>query len=82
VKQSRILKKTHEIKKIAQDMKEELNEDMENLRKRTEQNPGNKKFLNQIKNTVESYSSRLEQVEGRISGLEDKTDIKEKQINS
>jgi hypothetical protein len=63
-------------------MKEELNEDMENLRKRTEQNPGNKKFLNQIKNTVESYSNILEQVEGRISGLEDKTDIKEKQINS
>jgi hypothetical protein len=37
-----------------------------------------KRPLTQIKNTVESHSSRLEQVEDRISGLEDKTDIKEK----
>jgi hypothetical protein len=34
--------------------------------------------LNQINNTVERHSSRLEQVVDRISGLENKTDIKEK----
>jgi ribosomal protein S13 len=35
--------------------------------------------LNQIKNTAESHRCRLEQVEGKISGLKDKTDIKKKQ---
>jgi chromosome segregation ATPase len=34
--------------------------------------------LNQVKNTVEDHSSKLEQVEDRISGLKDKIDIKEK----
>jgi peptidoglycan hydrolase CwlO-like protein len=34
--------------------------------------------LNQIKNTVESHSSRLEQVEDRISVLKDKINTKEK----
>jgi hypothetical protein len=33
--------------------------------------------LNEIKNTEENHSSRLEQMEDRISGLEDKQDIKE-----
>jgi ABC-type hemin transport system substrate-binding protein len=37
-----------------------------------------KNTLNQIKNTTESHSGRLDQVEDRISGLEDKIDIKEK----
>jgi chaperonin cofactor prefoldin len=37
-----------------------------------------KSSLSQIKNIVESHSSRLEQVEDRISGLEDKINIKEK----
>jgi chromosome segregation ATPase len=37
-----------------------------------------KSSLNQVKNIVESHSSRLEQVEDRISGLKDKIDIKEK----
>jgi hypothetical protein len=32
----------------------------------------------QTKNTVEGHSSRLEQVEDRISWLEDKIEIKEK----
>jgi hypothetical protein len=31
-----------------------------------------------MKNTVESHSSRLEKVEDRLSGLEDKVDIIEK----
>jgi chromosome segregation ATPase len=34
--------------------------------------------FNQIKNTVEGHSSRLEQVEDRISGLKYKIDIKGK----
>jgi hypothetical protein len=34
--------------------------------------------LNQIKNTEESHSSKLEQVKDRISVLKDKIDIKEK----
>jgi hypothetical protein len=32
--------------------------------------------LSQIKHTVENHSSRLEQVEDRISGLEEKVDTK------
>jgi hypothetical protein len=40
-------------------------------------NPGNKKFHKE-KKIQKSHSSRLEQVEDRISGLEDKMDIKEK----
>jgi hypothetical protein len=34
--------------------------------------------LNQIKNSVEGHSRRPEQVEDRLSELEDKIDIKEK----
>jgi hypothetical protein len=41
-------------------------------KKRIKQNSGNKSSLSQIKNTVESHFSRLEQVEARISGLEDR----------
>jgi chromosome segregation ATPase len=50
-------------------IKEEVAHDMKNLRKK-----------NQIEtqNTVEGHSSRLEQVEDRISGLGDKVEIKEK----
>jgi DNA mismatch repair ATPase MutS len=55
---------------------------MKSLKKKdSNRNPGNEKVsLNQTKNTVESHSSRLEQVEYRISGLEDKIDMKEKRI--
>jgi phage shock protein A len=60
-------------------MKEEFNKDMENLRKKNQTETLEiKSSLNQIKNTGESHSSRLEQVEDRISGLEDKIDTKEK----
>jgi hypothetical protein len=45
-------------------MKAELTNIWKNLRKEIS--------LNQIKNTVESHSNRLEQVEDRISGLKDK----------
>jgi hypothetical protein len=37
-----------------------------------------KKSETETKNTVEIQSSRLEQVEDRLSGLEDKIEIKEK----
>jgi hypothetical protein len=57
-------------------MKEEYNKDIE--KKESNRNPRNKMFLNQIKNTVESHSSRLTQMEGRISGIKDIIDIKEK----
>jgi hypothetical protein len=59
-------------------MKEEFNKDIENLRKKNQtENLEIKISLSQIKNTGESHYSRLEQVEDRISRLEDKTDIKE-----
>jgi hypothetical protein len=37
-----------------------------------------KSLFSQTKNTVEGHSSRLEQMEDRISGLKDKIEIKEK----
>jgi hypothetical protein len=52
---------------------------MENLRKKeSNRNPGKRKSLYAKKNTVEDHSSRLEQVEDRISELKDKIEIKEK----
>jgi hypothetical protein len=63
---------------ITQNIKEELNKDMKNLRKKeSNRNPGNNPF-SQTKNTVEGHSSRLEQVEDRISELKDEIEIKEK----
>jgi hypothetical protein len=60
-------------------MKEEFNKDMENLRKKNHTETLEiKHSLKQIKNIGESHCSRLEQVEDRISGPEDKIDIKEK----
>jgi hypothetical protein len=42
-------------------MKEEFNKDIENLKKKNQTEiPEIKRPLNQIKNTVESHSSRLE----------------------
>jgi DNA repair ATPase RecN len=72
----------YEIKKIAQDMKEEFNKDMESLKKNQTEILEIRSALKQIKNTVESHSCRLEQVEDRISGLKDKIDIKEKSRGS
>jgi hypothetical protein len=63
----------YEIKMTTQHKKEELNKDTENLRKKNQtetleiKNPSS-----QTKNTVEGHSSRLQQVEDRISELEDK----------
>jgi chromosome segregation ATPase len=60
-------------------MKEDFSKDMENLtRKNQTEILEIKSNLNQIKSTGENHSSRLEQVEDRISGLEDKMHIKEK----
>jgi hypothetical protein len=65
-----------------QNIKEELNKDMENLRKK------NQTQILEIKiplvkqtnknKTVEGHSNRLEQVEDRISKLKNKIEIKEK----
>jgi dsDNA-specific endonuclease/ATPase MutS2 len=60
-------------------MKEELKKYMENLRKKNQTEILEIKIpFSQIKNTVEGHSSRLEQVEDRISEPEDKIDTKEK----
>jgi septal ring factor EnvC (AmiA/AmiB activator) len=50
-------------------IKEEVTHDMENLRKKNE---------TEIQDAMEGHSSRLEQVEDRISELEDKMEIKGK----
>jgi hypothetical protein len=50
-------------------IKEEVTNDMVNLRKRNE---------TETQNTVEGHSRRLEQAEDRISDLEDKMEIKGK----
>jgi septal ring factor EnvC (AmiA/AmiB activator) len=52
---------------------------MEKLRKKkSNRSPGDKNPFSQTKNTVEGHSSRLEQVEDRISELKAKAEIKEK----
>jgi chromosome segregation ATPase len=62
-----------------ENIKEELNKDMENLRKKNQTEIMDiKSPFSQSKNTVEGHSSRLEQVEDRISELEDKIEIKKK----
>jgi hypothetical protein len=80
VKQRRLQKKEiYEIKKTIEDRKEEFNKDVENLRKKSQTETLEiKSYLNQIKNAEKSQYSTLEQAEDRISGLEDKTDIKER----
>jgi chromosome segregation ATPase len=50
-------------------IKEEVTQDMENFRKKDQ---------TEMQNPVEGHSRRLEQVEDRISELEDKIEIKEK----
>jgi Mg2+ and Co2+ transporter CorA len=50
-------------------IKEEVNHDMENIRKKNE---------TEIQNTMEGHSSTLEQTEDRISELEDEMEIKGK----
>jgi gas vesicle protein len=73
-------KEINQIEKVVQDVKEELKKDIKSL---TEKNQTDtlkiKSSLSQVKNTVESNQSRLEQVEHRISGLKEKIDIKGKE---
>jgi esterase/lipase len=60
-------------------MTEEFTKDMENLRKKNQTETLEIKIsLNQIKKYGEGHSSRLEQMEDRISGLEDKIDVKKR----
>jgi hypothetical protein len=59
-----------------QNKKEELNKDIENFRKKNQTEILEIKSL--FSQTVEGHSSRLEQVENKISELKDKIEIKEK----
>jgi hypothetical protein len=57
-------------------MREKLKKDMENFRKKNQTEILELKSpFGQTKNTVEGHSSRLQQVEDRISELEDKVEI-------
>jgi Txe/YoeB family toxin of Txe-Axe toxin-antitoxin module len=74
-----INKEICKVKKTRQNMEKELNKDMENLRKNNQSEVLKIKTpFNQIKNRVEGHCSRRAKVEERLSGLKDKTDIKEK----
>jgi predicted nucleic acid-binding Zn-ribbon protein len=65
--------------KTAQYIKEDWTKIWKNLRKKNQTEILEiKSPLNRIKNAVEGYSSRLEQVEDQISRLKDKIDITEK----
>jgi chromosome segregation ATPase len=64
-----INREINELKMKINNIKEEVTQDMKNLRKKNQ---------TETQNTVEGCSSRLEQVEDRISELEDKIEIKEK----
>jgi hypothetical protein len=66
-----------------QNIKKELNKDMEILRKKNQTEiMENKILFSQTKNTVEGHSSRLEQVEDRTSELKDKIEVKGKKKKS
>jgi hypothetical protein len=54
-------------------IKEEVTHDMENHRKKDE---------TETQNTMEGHSSRLEQVEDRISALDDKMEAKGKKLKN
>jgi hypothetical protein len=74
-----IKREIHELKITTQIIKEELNKDMENLRRKNQTEILEIKTpYSQTKNTVEGYSSRLEQVEDRISECKDKIEIEGK----
>jgi short-subunit dehydrogenase involved in D-alanine esterification of teichoic acids len=72
-------KTVYELKMTTQNIKEELNKDMENLRKKNQiEILEIKSPFRQTRNTVEGHSRRLEQVEDRISEIKHKVEIKEK----
>jgi hypothetical protein len=67
------------LKRTTKIIKEELYKYLENLRRKNQTEIlGIKIIYSQTKNTVEDYSSRLEQMEDRISELKDKIEINEK----
>jgi hypothetical protein len=68
-----INREINELKMNIDNIKEEVTYDIENLRKNNE---------TETQNTMESHSTRLEQVEDRISELEDKMEIKGKKLKS
>jgi chromosome segregation ATPase len=66
-------KEIHELKRTTQIIKEELNKDLENLRRKNQTEILEiKSAYSQTKNTVEGHANRLEKVEDRISELKDK----------
>jgi hypothetical protein len=72
--------KNNEIKR---EKKEELNKDMENLRRKNQtETLGIKSPYGQTKNTVEGHSSRLEKVKNRPLEFKDKIEIEEKKKKS
>jgi chromosome segregation ATPase len=69
VKQRTLInREINELKMKIKNIKEELTQDMENLRKKNQ---------TETQNIVEGHSSRLEQVEDTISELKDKIEIEE-----
>jgi hypothetical protein len=64
-----INREINDLKTKIDNIKEEVTHDMENLRKKNK---------TETQNTMEGHSSRLEQVEDRISELEDKMEIQGK----
>jgi chromosome segregation ATPase len=69
----------HELKSTEQIIKVELNKYLENLRKKNQTEILEiKSPYSQTKNKMEGHSSRLEQVEDRISELKDEREKKEK----
>jgi uncharacterized phage infection (PIP) family protein YhgE len=64
-----INREINELKMKIENIKEEVTNDMENLRKKNQ---------TETQNRVEGHSSRLEQVEDRIPELENKVEIKGK----
>jgi polyhydroxyalkanoate synthesis regulator phasin len=65
-------KEINELTKKIDNIKEEKTQDMENLREKNE---------TEMQNKMEGQSSRLDQPEDRISKLEMKWQLKEKQKN-
>jgi predicted RNase H-like nuclease (RuvC/YqgF family) len=73
-----IKREIYELKMTIENIKEELNKDRENFRQKNQTEILEIKIpFSQTKNIVEDHSSRIEQVEKRISEFEDKIELKE-----
>jgi predicted nucleic acid-binding Zn-ribbon protein len=68
----------NEIKKTAQDLKDEINKNTKYQKKNQTEILEIKNSSSQIKTAVENHASGLEQVEDRISRLKEKTNINKK----